>query len=299
MAYIDYYKVLGLDPGASLEQIKKAYRKLARKYHPDLNPDDTQANKKFQEINEAHAVLSDPAKRAKYDQYGKDWQQREAQESARNASRGTQGRTSEGSGQDFGFGQGDFSDFFASMFGSEAGTQYGRATGFKGQDFRAELQVSLRDAAVTHKQTLQVQGKQIRITVPAGISDGQQIRLRGYGAPGIGAGPAGDLYIRFVIPPDPNFKRSGADLYKTIDVDLYTAVLGGAITVNTLEGRVKLQIKPETQNGAQIRLKGKGFPKYKEAGAFGDLILRIEVHIPTGLDEEQKQLFRELAKRSK
>ena len=161
-------------------------------------------------------------------------------------------------------------------------------------DYNAELQLSLREAAETHKQVLNVNGKNIRITVPAGIANGQTIKLRGHGAPGVNGGPAGDLYITFVIPDDPVFKRLGNDLYIHAPLSLYTAVLGGEETVDTLNGKVKLKVKPETQNGTKVRLKGKGFPVYKEEGKFGDLIVTYNVTIPSNLTEHQKELFRQL-----
>ena len=253
MAYIDYYKILGVDKSASQDDIKKAFRKLARKYHPDLNPNDPSAKDKFQEINEANEVLSDPEKRKKYDEYGEHWKHADE---------------FEGRGQS--------------------------SAGFRGQDFNAELHLSLRDAAQTHKQILTVNGKQVRITIPAGVADGQVIKLKGYGAEGVNGGPAGDLYITFVIAEDPVFKRLGDDLYVDVEVDLYTAVLGGDKVVDTLDGKVKLKIKPETQNGTKVRLKGKGFPVYKKEGQFGDLIVTYSVKIPTNLTEAQKELFRQL-----
>lgn len=152
----------------------------------------------------------------------------------------------------------------------------------------------MREAAETHKQVLNVNGKNIRITVPAGIANGQTIKLRGHGAPGVNGGPAGDLYITFVIPDDPVFKRLGNDLYINAPLSLYTAVLGGEETVDTLNGKVKLKVKPETQNGTKVRLKGKGFPVYKEEGKFGDLIVTYNVTIPSNLTEHQKELFRQL-----
>ena len=187
---------------------------------------------------------------------------------------------------------GGFSDFFESMFGHQGRGQ--SSAGFRGQDFNAELHLSLRDAAQTHKQILTVNGKQVRITIPAGVADGQVIKLKGYGAEGVNGGPAGDLYITFVIAEDPVFKRLGDDLYVDVEVDLYTAVLGGDKVVDTLDGKVKLKIKPETQNGTKVRLKGKGFPVYKKEGQFGDLIVTYSVKIPTNLTEAQKELFRQL-----
>ena len=167
-------------------------------------------------------------------------------------------------------------------------------TGLRGQDYNAELQLSLRDAAETHKQVLTVNNKKIRITIPAGVEDGQTIKLSGQGGPGANGGPAGDLYITFVIPDDPVYKREGNNLYRTAPLDLYTAVLGGEQVVETLGGKVKLKVKPETQNNTKVRLRGKGFPVYKQEGQYGDLIVTWSVKIPTDLSDKQKELFREL-----
>ncbi len=269
MDYVDYYKILGVEKNASDEEIKKAYRKLARKFHPDLNPNDKGANKKFQEINEANEVLSDAEKRKKYDKYGKDWQHAEEFEKARQ-SQGRQEYSTGGNPFAGGGGDDDFSDFFASMFGrSEGGRSGGRQSKFRGQDFNSELHLNLADAYTTHKQTLTVNGKNIRITIPAGVEDGQVIKLKGHGGEGINGGPAGDLYITFMIAPDPTFKRSGSDLYANVDIDLYIAVLGGEVVLETLSGKIKLKVQPETQNGTKIRLKGKGFPMYKKRASSG------------------------------
>ena len=288
MAYIDYYKILGVDKSASQDDIKKAFRKLARKYHPDLNPNDPSAKDKFQEINEANEVLSDPEKRKKYDEYGEHWKHADEFEAQKRAQQQAGGFGGAGGGNASGF-----SDFFESMFGHRGGRGQGSA-GFRGQDFNAELHLSLRDAAQTHKQILTVNGKQVRITIPAGVADGQVIKLKGYGAEGVNGGPAGDLYITFVIAEDPVFKRLGDDLYVDVEVDLYSAVLGGEKVIDTLDGKVKLKIKPETQNGTKVRLKGKGFPVYKKEGQFGDLIVTYSVKIPTNLTDKQKELFRQL-----
>jgi len=303
MAFIDYYQILGLTKSASDEDIKKAYRKLARKYHPDVNPNNAEATLKFQQINEANEVLSDPEKRKKYDQYGENWQQAdqyEAYEQARRAQGGGSyggdaGSWFSGDGGDFsGFTGDNFSEFFQSMFGGERSG--GRRTQqYRGQDYNAELQLNLRDVYETHKQTLTVNGKNIRITIPAGVANEQVIKLKGYGAPGQNGGPDGDLYITFKIAEDPIFKRQGNDLYATLDLDLYTAVLGGDVTIDTLTGKVKVPIKPETQNGTKVRLRGKGFPVYKKDGEFGDLILTWAIKVPTNLTDRQKELFQELA----
>jgi curved DNA-binding protein len=296
MDYVDYYKILGLDKTATTDTIKKAYRKLARKHHPDLNPNDKEANKKFQQINEANEVLSDPEKRKKYDQYGKDWKHAEEFEKQKQSQRqySNQGRQAF-AGE---YGEDDFSDFFSSMFGGGEGRGRSRQTKFRGQDYNAGLQLNLLDAYKTHQQTITVNGKNIRITIPAGIENGQQIRLKDYGAPGVNGGPAGDLYITFSITNNTQFKRLGNDLYTTIEIDLFTAVLGGEITIDTLSGKVKLKVKPETQNGTKMRLKGKGFPVYKKEGESGDMFITFSVKIPTNLTEKQKELFEELAKTS-
>ncbi|AYL99425.1 DnaJ C-terminal domain-containing protein [Mucilaginibacter celer] len=302
MAFIDYYKVLELDKNASEKDIKNAYRKLARKYHPDLNPNDEEANKKFQQLNEANEVLSDPEKRKKYDKYGENWQHGEAyeQQARQQANQQTGGFGGYGGfGDDEGFGSEDFSDFFQSMFGGgSAGTRGGRSAKFRGQDYNASLNLNLRDVLETHKQTITVNGKNLRITIPAGIENGQTIKIAAHGAPGVNGGPAGDLFIKFNITPDPDFKRDGNNLYATLKLDLYTAVLGGEVTADTLTGKVKLKVKPETQNGAKVKLKGKGMPVYKKDNEFGDLYLTYEIQMPTNLTERQKQLFEELAKSS-
>ncbi|RYY17918.1 MAG: J domain-containing protein [Chitinophagaceae bacterium] len=290
MDYVDYYKILELDKSATTEQVKKSYRKLARKYHPDLNPDNKEAHKMFQQINEAHEVLSDPEKRKKYDQYGKDWQHAEQFEQQRNRQ-----QYSGGGGQRFegDFGDSDFSSFFESMFGHQESQSRHRR--FKGQDFQAELQLGLGEIAHTHPRTLNVNGKNVRITIPAGVENGQKIKLKGYGAPGVNGGQAGDLIITFSISEHPAFKRSGNDLHTTVDLDLYTAVLGGEKTIDTLEGKIKLKIAPETQNGTKTRIRGKGLPVYKQEGQSGDLYVTFSINIPKNLTEKERELFTQLA----
>ncbi|MCF3108940.1 J domain-containing protein [Niabella sp. CC-SYL272] len=300
MDYIDYYKILGVARDASAEDIKKAYRKLARKHHPDLNPDDKEAVKLFQQINEAHEVLSDPEKRKKYDQYGAEWKHADQFEQARKqqASERQQGAPFEG-GEYYSYqsgDEGDFSDFFSSLFGQGAGRSGRSATRFKGQDYKASVTLNLSDAYKTHQQTFTVNGKHIRITVPAGIENGQEIRIAGYGAPGVNGGPNGDLYITFTVQNDTPFVRKGNDLYSNVPVSLYKAVLGGTETIDTMDGKVKLTIPPETQNDTKVRLKGKGFPVYKNEGRFGDLYITYQVQLPKNLSEKEKELFKELAK---
>ena len=293
MEFVDYYKILGLEKNATADQIKKAYRKLARKHHPDLNPNDKEAHKKFQQINEANEVLSDPEKRKKYDAYGKDWQHAEQFEKARAEQRqygGGQG----GGGFTESFGEGDFSDFFESLFGGMG--KRTRQTKFRGEDLQAELHLSLKDAATTHQQTLTINGKHIRITINAGVESGQKIKLKGHGGPGASGGPNGDLYLTFIVDEDPRFRRIGNDIHVQQDLPLYTALLGGEVTIDTLSGKVKLKVAPETQNGTKVRLKGKGFPVYRQEGQSGDLYVTYQVKLPTHLTEKEKQLFTELSK---
>lgn len=293
MEFVDYYSILGVQKSATQDEIKKAYRKLARKMHPDLNPNDKEAHKKFQQINEANEVLGDPEKRKKYDQYGKDWQHAELFEQARQS----QQRSPGGGGHYPDFeDEGGFSDFFESLFGG-AGKQRRQAK-FRGQDAQAVLRLGLKDVFHTHQQTLAVNGKNIRITIPAGVENGQVIKLKGYGGPGANGGPAGDLYITFEITEDETFRRLGNDLYTTAVIDLYTAVLGGETFVDTMDGKVKLKVAEGTQPGSKVRLKGKGFPVYKKEGHFGDLYVTYQVKIPAHLSEKQKELFRELSRLS-
>ncbi len=291
MDFIDYYKILGIDKKASEADVKKAYRKLARKYHPDLNPNDKEAERKFKEINEANEVLSHPENRKKYDSYGKDWKHAEEFEKARQHRQSQQ--SYQGSGQSQ-YSAEDFSDFFGSMFGGQRGGQ--RNVQFRGQDFQAALHLNLQDVYRTHKRTLTVNGKNIRLTIPAGVKNGQTIRIKGYGGEGINGGPKGDLNITFQIDNHTKFKRDANNLYATIDLDLYKAMLGGEKIIDSFDGKVKLKIAPETQNGTQVKLKGKGFPVYKKEGKFGDLIITFELKTPVNLTEKEKELFNELSK---
>jgi curved DNA-binding protein len=296
MDFIDYYKVLEIDSKASQADIKKAYRKLARKLHPDLNPNDAEAQRKFQQINEANEVLSDKEKRKKYDAYGKDWEHAdafdEAKRNQRSASAGNQRRYASSGNA----GNQDFSDFFESMFGGSGYSTGGRSTAqFKGQDMNASLNLKLSDVLADQKQTLDLGAKKIRITIPAGVEDGQTIKISGYGGAGVNGGPKGDLYLTFQILNDTAFRRVGSDLYMTQVVDLYTALLGGEIEIKTLTGKVKLTLKPETQNDLKVKLKGKGMPVYKKQNVFGNLYVTYKIEMPTNLSDEEITLFTELS----
>jgi curved DNA-binding protein len=303
MAYIDYYKILGIQKSASADEIKKAYRKLARKLHPDLNPKDKVAEQKFKELNEANEVLSNPENRKKYDKYGENWKRGEEYEKVQQQQkRQYQGSQTGGFGAtQFAEGE-DFSDFFQSMFGGNSGGGFGgqgrgsASNKFRGQDVSAELNLSLKDAAKTHQQTFDINGKKVRLTIPAGVSDGQKIKLKGHGNTGFNGGPNGDLFITFNISADKDFKRIDDNLFAEVELDLYTALLGGDILIKTLDGEVKLKVKPETQSDTIVRLKGKGFPVYKKEGQKGDLLVTYKIKLPSNLSAKEKELFEELQK---
>ncbi|WP_339838313.1 J domain-containing protein [uncultured Flavobacterium sp.] len=299
MEFIDYYKVLGISKNATADEIKKAYRKLARKLHPDINPNDKEAQVKFQQLNEANEVLSNPEKRKKYDKYGKDWENGEEYEKYKqqrqhsNASQQQSYSSNDFSGE-------DFSDYFSSMFGNQGGGNRRSQVKYRGQDIQAQLQIDIKEAYSTHKKEFTVNGKSIRITVPAGIEDQQTIKISGYGGPGTNKGPNGDLYITFSILNTTTFKRVGNDLFFTQDLDLYTAVLGGEITISDFnQAKLKLKVAAGIQNGTKVRLKGKGFPVYKKDGQFGDLYVTYNIAIPTNLSEKEIELFKDLAKATK
>lgn len=293
MAFVDYYKTLGIAKNATQDEIKKAYRKLARKYHPDLNPNDEEAKKKFQELNEANEVLMDAEKRKKYDQFGADWKHADAY--GQQSAGGRQRAGNSGSGFDYSgnYDTGEFSDFFEQMFGSRRGG--GRQTKFKGSDYNSVLELSLQQAYSSHAQTFTINGKSIRVTIPAGVEDGQKIRLKGQGAEGVNGGPNGDLYIQLAIQPDPVYQRKGNDLFMTQEIDLYSALLGGETIVETFTGKLKIPIAAGTQSGTKVRLKGKGFPVYKKENTFGDLYVSLQVKLPTELSPAEKALIQQLA----
>jgi curved DNA-binding protein len=293
MAFIDYYKILGVSKSATDKEIKAAYRKLARKYHPDLNPDNKEAELKFKEINEANEVLINPEKRKKYDEFGKDWKQGEEYQKAQHERQ----HYAQNRANRQGFSEQEYSDFFESMFGGRtASSRHEHYAKFKGQDYHAELHLDLKDIYSTQKQVLTLNNQQIRLTIPAGVENDQVIKINRKGGKGLNGGPDGDLYIKFIINNSTAFKRHGHNLYRTVELDLYTSLLGGEITVDTFNGKAKLKIAPETQNGTKVRLKGKGFPVYKKQEEFGDLIFTYEIKTPTNLSAKEKELFKELQK---
>lgn len=296
MAFIDYYKVLGVERDASQEEIKKAYRKLAKKYHPDINRENPQAQERFQEINEANEVLGDAEKRRRYDEYGEHWKHSEEFEAQQRNAHGY-----DGGAQEFGFGgfggfgdfgrsagnQSGFSDFFEQLFGGAYRRQQ------PADDLQATLQLTLAEAATTHKRILEINGEKIAITIPAGIADGQKIRVKGRGGKSSDGTRRGDLYITFSIEPDSRFTREGDDLYTTVVCDLYTLLLGGEAVVPTIAGSVKAKVKAGTQPGTKLRLRGKGMPHYRREGA-GDLIVEIKVVLPQ-LNAEQMEMIRKVS----
>lgn len=289
MAFIDYYKVLEIDKKATEVEIKKAYRKMARKYHPDLNPNDKQAELKFKELNEANEVLSNPENRKKYDQYGENWEHGAEYEKAKQQ----QSQGSRQQGGSTGFEGTDYSDFFESMFAGQGSRS--RNKGYKGQDYNVALHLDLKEVYSTHKRTLSINGKNIRLTIEAGIENGQVIKIANYGGEGSNGGPKGDLFLTFSINNTTRFKRDKDNLYSSVDLDLYTAVLGGAITVDTFDGKVKLKVAAGTQNGTQIKLTGKGFPVYKKENEFGNLYITYQIQIPENISEKEKELFTQLS----
>ena len=317
MSFIDYYKVLGVERNATQADIRKAFRRLAKQYHPDTNKNDPQAQERFQEINEANEVLSDPDKRKRYDEYGEHWAHAEEYEAQRKQYEQQYGGGAQGpygnyggfsgtgfGGFDFGgFGDftrsegntGGFSDFFEQLFGGTRNRQK-RQSSPRGQDYEAELHLTLRDAAETHKQILNVNNQQLRVTIPSGVSDGQRLKLRGHGGEAPQGGTKGDLYITFRIESDPTFTRTGNDLNTTLSIPLTTAVLGGEVTAPTLTGSVKLKVSPGTQPNTRVRLRGKGMPIYRHEGSYGDLIVTFNITIPTTLTTRQRELYEALQK---
>ncbi|MBC8083418.1 MAG: J domain-containing protein [Hymenobacter sp.] len=298
MEYKDYYKTLGVDKTATTDHIKKAYRKLARQYHPDVNPNNPDAEQKFKEANEAHEALSDAEKRRKYDELGADWQRYQQAGAGRGQTQGgfdwSQYAPTGGS-DSANFNDGpDLSDFFGSIF-SNPGGRTGSTRPGTGPDYQAELELPLEEAYRGGPRTLTVNGKNLRLTIQPGVEDGQTIRLRDQGGPGRNGGAAGALYITLRLVPDARFARLGNDLTQEVPVPLYRALLGGEQVVDTLAGPVKITIKPETQNGTRLRLRGKGFPIYKQEGQSGDLYLRLTVQLPQQLTGPEQELLRQLA----
>jgi curved DNA-binding protein len=298
MEYKDYYKVLGVSKNASQDEIKKAYRKLAVKYHPDKNTDNKAAEEKFKAVNEAHEVLGDPEKRKKYDQLGANWRQYENMGGRPGSGQGPSGGSGpfsfDGDFSDmFGRGGGSgFSDFFEQFFG-RGGARQGARGNFNGQDYQTEMDITLEEAFHGTNRLIEVEDEKLRITTKPGAYDEQLLRIKGKGGKGT-RGQRGDLYVRVHVVNHPRYMRKGDDLHTTHTIDLYTAVLGGSTIVDTLTGQVKVKIAPGTQSGRIIRIKNKGMPVYGESNIFGDLYVQLQVHIPELLTDKQRQLFEQL-----
>lgn len=304
MNYKDYYKVLGVSQTATADEIRKAYRKLALRYHPDKTRGDKAANEKFMEINEANQILSDPEKRKKYDQFGNDWKHYEeagAQPGGFDWSRyanagGTQKQRMSADEFESMFAAGEDIDLFELLFGERSGRSQGRTNAaFKGEDLNAETTLSLDEAYHGSARLIRLDGQTIRVTIPPGIADQQVLRIAGKGMDGIRGGPKGDLYLTVKIAPHSEFHRKGNDLHRDVPVDLYTAVLGGKALVKTLKGAVKVAIPKETPNHKELRLRGLGMPVFGEKDAFGDLFVTIDTKLPDHLSLGETHLFEKLA----
>ena len=319
MEYKDYYKILGVDKNASAGEIKKAYRKLARKYHPDVNPEDESAEEHFKDVNEAYEVLSDKEKREKYDRFGSQWRQYERAGGRAEDFDWSQWQTQPGAGtgyrtvspeefeQIFG-GSGGFSDFFETLFGGRAAGGAGYGSGFGGDPFRQArarpragrdleqpVEVTLEEAFHGTTRTMQYEtGRTIQARVPPGVRTGSRVRLSGQGRPGAGGGESGNLYLVVTVLPHDRFKRKGDDLYVDVPVDLYTMLLGGSTTVSSLDRQVRLTIPAETDNGRVFRLAGLGMPNLQNPNERGDLYATVQAQLPENLTQDEKKLFREL-----
>lgn len=300
--YKDYYKTLGVDRNASEKDIKAAYRKLARKYHPDVNPGDKTSEEKFKEVSEAYEVLSDKEKRARYDQFGQYWEHAGAG--------GPGGQGAQGPWEGFNFDYGDyggqrvdfggeseFSDFFEMLFGGgrRAGAATGRRRGaqapVKGRNIETEMEVSLEDAYSGAKKTFTLNGRRLEVTIPKGVKDSQKIRLANQGEEGPSG--KGDLYITIKIRHHPIYERKGDDLYVEVPVDYTIAALGGETQVPTLSGRVTMKIPPHTPNGRTFRLPGQGMPKLNESGN-GNLYAKVRIQLPNTISSKERELLEEI-----
>lgn len=297
MDYKDYYKILGVGRSASQDEIKKAFRKLAVKYHPDKNPGDKVAEEKFKEITEAYEVLGKEDSRRKYDELGANWKQYE------NAGFGGGGGFQGFGGQ--GFGASGFSDFFERFFGGQGSFNFGDMGGFgnfggrrgrsramRGQDVSASLNLTLREAYSGSQRLINVGSQTIKVSIKPGVKDGQTLRVKGKGAPGVNGGENGDLLMKIFIAKDAEYQRSDDDLIKNINVDIYTAIIGGKVAVETMKGTVNVPIKPQTQNNSVLRLKGLGMPHYGQEGE-GVLLLKVQLSLPEKFSEKELELIRQ------
>jgi curved DNA-binding protein len=301
MDYKDYYKILGVERNASEDDIRKAYRKLAMQYHPDRNPNDKQAEERFKEINEAYQVLSDSEKRGLYDRLGSDysnWQRRGAPGDFNwdQYGGGFPGgvRVEYSDFDDLFGGAGGFSDFFRTIFGREAqGAGTGTRTRTRQQQpqgYQQELEITLEEAYRGATRVLEADGKQKQVRIPAGVRTGSKVRVAGAGPNGL------DLYLIVDVKEDPRFERRGNDLHTTATVSVFTALLGGEADVETLSGKLKLNIPAGTQPEQVFRLAGRGMPSVKNQNEKGDLYVRLKVQIPKYLSAKQRELLEEASR---
>lgn len=317
MEYKDYYKILGVSRDASEKDIKRAYRRLARQFHPDVNPGDSQAEENFKEINEAYEVLSDPEKRARYDRLGASWQQWQRaghdpghfdwSQWSTGAPGGIHVDWSGDLGDLFGgAGEGLFSDFFRTIFGGMGGSGQARTSEDffrrttsqrtqRGQDVEAAVEITLEEAFHGTVRVLERDGHRIQVKIPPGARSGSKVRVAGRGQAGFGGAPPGDLYLNITVKPHPTFRCEGNHLRCDIDVDLYTAVLGGQVRVPALNGDVLLRIPASTSSGKTFRLRGKGMPDPHKPHQRGDLLATVQIQIPKRLSSRERELFEELA----
>ncbi|MCC9167093.1 DnaJ C-terminal domain-containing protein [Pontibacter harenae] len=295
MDYKDYYSTLGVEKTASQDEIKKAYRALAKKYHPDKNKGNSATEDRFKDISEAYDVLGDEEKRKQYDQLGSNW--RQFQNGGYSTGQGYRGGRDFSDEGDEGFG-GGFSDFFQQFFGGGGfgGHRGGGPRTAKGQDYEAHVELTLQEAYTGTVRLIGLKNQQLRITIKPGVADGQVLRIPGKGAPAVGAGVAGDLYVNIKVKEHAQFKRNGDDLHRDLDLNLYTAILGGSAFVPTMDGQLKLNIPEYSQNGKVLRLRGKGMPVYGKPNQFGDLYVKTNVLLPTNLSAQEKGLFQQLQK---
>jgi curved DNA-binding protein len=314
MEYKDYYKILGVPKNAEQKEIQKAYRKLARQYHPDINPNNKEAEEKFKEINEAYEVVGEPEKRSKYDQFGQDWQRYEQAQQQGGAAGGAaggfdwsqwtrqQGQSGNGQYQSYTtaedlqdlFGQGGhYSDFFETLFGGAAGQARSQGSR-RGRDAEATVQIALEEAYRGTSRMLSKDGRDIEVKIPAGVKTGSRVRVPRQGSKGQSGGEAGDLYLTVEVLPHDRFERRDDDLITEVEVPLYIAMLGGKVAVPTIDGSVQLTIPPETQNERLFRIRGRGMPHIKNPSQKGDLFAKVKVRLPHNLTDEQRKLFEQL-----
>lgn len=292
MDYKDYYKILGVTKTATAIEIKKAFRKLAVKHHPDKNPNDKAAEEKFKEVNEANGVLSDVEKRKKYDELGENWNN--YQPNAQGYNSAQERNTAYSAGEQFN--EGNFSDFFESVFGSRFGGAKQRTQqAYKGEDYNAEMQLSLEEAYSGTTRLIELNKLKLQLNIKPGVKEGQLLRMKGKGGKGSNGGQDGDVYITVHVTEHPHYKRKEDDLYCDITVDLYTALLGGKTLVRTLHNPIKMNIAAETDNGKVLRLKGMGMPRYGKENECGDLYAKVNIVIPKNLSPKEIELFNQLS----